>query len=349
MNQNDLTSPFGQKLPELSRHGHDLTRPECVLAHRSGCLFASDWTGRGGVSITDSEGRSRVIEATNIDFDLRPNGIALTSTGDFVLAHLGSEVGGVFRLSADGRVEPILVEIDGEPLPPTNFVFAEADGGLWISVSTRKTPRALAYRSDIADGFLIRIDKWGARIVADNLGYTNECVPSPDGTRLYVNETFARRLTVFDIRSDGSLTGRRTLTEFDAGTFPDGLAFDSENHAWITSIVSNRVIRVAPDGAQQLILEDNEPGHLAWIEEAYRQHAMGRPHLDTIKSRTLRNISSLAFGGNDLRTAYLGCLLGSELRSFRSDIPGHPPPHWNADISPILHAARRVESDRTNV
>ena len=61
----------------------------------------------------------------------------------------------------------------------------------------------------------------------------------------------------------------------------------------------------------------------------YQASDMGRPHLDGIKSRRLRNISSLAFGGADLRTAYLGCLLGDSLATFRSPVAGTPPVHWN--------------------
>jgi hypothetical protein len=58
---------------------------------------------------------------------------------------------------------------------------------------------------------------------------------------------------------------------------------------------------------------------------------MNRPHLDTIISRRLRNISSLAFGGKDLKTVYLGCLLGDSLATFRSPVAGRPPVHWLFD------------------
>ena len=47
-------------------------------------------------------------------------------------------------------------------------------GRVWVTVSTRLTPRALGYRSDVADGFVVRRRPRGARIVADGLGYTNE-------------------------------------------------------------------------------------------------------------------------------------------------------------------------------
>jgi len=88
------------------------------------------------------------------------------------------------------------------------------------------------------------------------------------------------------------------------------------------------VIRVAPDGTQETILEDNDPAHLAWVEEAFQAGTMGRPHLDTVKSARLKSVSSLAFGGADLRTAYLGCLLGDSIAAFRVPVPGSPPVHW---------------------
>ena len=55
---------------------------------------------------------------------------------------------------------------------------------------------------------------------------------------------------------------------------------------------------------------------------------LGRPHLDRAAGRVLNNISSLAFGGPDLRTAYLGCLLGDAIASFEAPVAGHPPFHW---------------------
>ena len=57
-----------------------------------------------------------------------------------------------------------------------------------------------------------------------------------------------------------------------------------------------------------------------------------------LKSQRLRNISNLAFGGMDLKTAYLGCLLGDSIASFTMPVAGHPLPHWNADIEPLLQA-----------
>jgi sugar lactone lactonase YvrE len=308
--------------------GSGLVRPECVLATRSGHLYTADW--RGGVAVTGPDGTHALYRGELPgNRPLRPNGIALRRDGSFLLADLGETLGGVFALDRAGGVRPFLEEADGVPLPPSNFVYEDALGRVWITVSTRKVPRAADYRPDAASGFVVMADADGARIVADGLGYTNEAVVSPAGTHLYVNETFARRLTRFRIGADGALGARETVATFGKGTFPDGLTFDAEGGIWITSIVSNRVIHVAPDGAQTVVLEDADPAHIDWVEEAFQAGTMGRPHLDKAAGRVLRNISSLAFGGPDLRTAYLGCLLGDSLAWFRAPIAGHPPVHWS--------------------
>jgi sugar lactone lactonase YvrE len=302
-------------------------RPECVLATASGALHTADW--RGGIATTRADGSQRLVRGSLPgNRPLRPNGIALTRTGSFLLADLGDTLGGVYELSLDGSVRPVIERVDGLDLPPSNFVAIDRDDRIWITISTTKRPRALGYRADVADGFIVLIDGRGARIVADRLGFTNEALVSPDGAWLYVNETFARRLSRFPLRPNGSLGSRETVTTFGHGTYPDGLAFDVESHVWITSIVSNRVIRVAPDGSQTLILEDADAAHVQWAEDAYCANGLGRPHLDTRAGRKLANISSLAFGGPDLRTAYLGCLLGDSLASFRTSVAGHAPVHW---------------------
>jgi sugar lactone lactonase YvrE len=314
-------------LESLRFIGRGLNRPECVLATARGDLYAADW--RGGVARIAPDGSHELYAGTLPGGrPLRPNGIALRRSGSFLLADLGETQGGVFELFRDGRVEPFLLEADGVELPPTNFVAEDAAGRVWVTVSTRKRPRSLDYRPDCASGFIVLVDAKGARIVADGIGYTNEAIVSPDGVWLYVNETFGRRLARFAIRPDGSLGAKEVVTSFGAGTYPDGLTFDAEGHVWITSIVSNRVIRVAPNGAQQLMIEDADPAHVEECEAAYVSGTLGRPHLDEVSGRMLRNVSSLAFGGKDLRTAYLGCLLGDSIAAFDSPVAGHPPAHW---------------------
>ena len=312
-------------LDDVEFLGAELVRPECVLCTKAGALFVSDWDG-GVTRIGPDGGQQRILAPASAG--LRPNGIALSRDGSFLIAHLGDTEGGVFRLRRDGTLEPVLIEVAGEALPPTNFVMEDALGRLWITVSTPRAPRDLGYRRDLAEGFIVLLDQRGARVVARDLGYTNEVQIDPSGEWLYVNETFGRRLSRFRIGANGDLSERQTVTEFGLGTFPDGLAFDREGAAWVVSIVSNRVIRVDREGRQEILLEDSDAEHLAWVEAAYEAGTLGRAHLDRAASRRLRNVSSLAFGGPDLKTVTLGCLLGDSLARFQSPVAGWPLPHW---------------------
>jgi sugar lactone lactonase YvrE len=318
-------------LDAISFAGAGLKRPECVLCTAHGDIFTADW--RGGVAHILPGGEQCLYRGTTPDGRLlRPNGIALNADGSFLVADLGEEKGGVFRLTRHGEVSVFVDRVDGLELPPANFVFTDHLRRTWITVSTRRIPRASAYRRDVADGFIIRVvrvDEKGARIVADNLGYTNEAAIHPDGRWLYVNETFARRLVRFPLKANAELGSPEVVTVFGEGTYPDGLAFDAHACAWIVSIVSNRVIRVLPDGSQQLMLQDADDEHVAWAEKAFLDGRLGRPHLDTIRGKRLKNISSLAFGGNELRTLHLGCLQGDRIARLRQDIAGYPLSHWN--------------------
>lgn len=324
----------GEALPldDLSFIGVGLNRPECLVTHRSGLIFAADWTGTGGVSIIAPDGRVSRLLALKGGRTLRPNGIALEPGGSFLIAHLGVDEGGLFRLHCDGRVEDVALHIAGTPIPPSNFPLLDSRSRIWLTVSTRVSPRADDYRPAARTGFIALIENGVARIVADELGYANECTLSADERHLFVNETFARRLTRFDVAENGDLSNRTTVATFGAGTFPDGVVLDSEGAAWVTSIVSNRVIRVAANGAMSTILEDAEPEHLAIVEDAFQSASMGRAHLDGVKSKVLRNVSSLAFGGPRLRTACLGCLLDERIPFFEASVAGAVPRHFDFDL-----------------
>jgi len=323
----------------LVSRGSGLIRPECVIAHRSGWLFAP-WCGEGGgisaISPTGAVHTHRVSRTgPGVPDALFPNGIALEDGGSFLIAHLGPEAGGIYRLAPDGTATLVTDRVDGAPMPPANFAMPDSRGRVWITVSTTMIPRALDYRPDAGSGFVAVHENGRTRKVADGLGYANECLLSVDERTLWINETFARRLTAFDVTEDG-LANRRTLAEFGPGTFPDGIAQMEDGSLLVVSIVSNRVLRVWPDGRVETVLEDSDADHLATVEAAFQAGTMGRPHLDVARSDRLRNISNLAFGGPDLKTAYLGCLLGDTIESFDSPVAGRALPHWTHDITPLL-------------
>jgi sugar lactone lactonase YvrE len=319
---------LGVSVSDLQFIGQDLARPECVVATARGDVYVSD--KRGGITCLRADGRREFIAGREVDGFL-PNGFSLLPDRSFVVANIG-HLGGAWRLMPDGELIPEVVEVKGMALPPTNFVHAEQQGGelqLWVSVSTRHVPRELAFSREITDGYIVLKDRTDVRIVADGLGFTNEVKVDPSGRWLYVNETIARRLSRFAIRERGDLGPRETVAEFGEGTFPDGFEFDAEGGIWIASVVSNRLLRIAPDGSQRVILEEVDPEAVARAERHYADDQLSRADIDAGRNGVLGNLASVAFGGPDLKTVYLGSLFASRIATFRSPIAGAKPPHWH--------------------
>jgi sugar lactone lactonase YvrE len=312
--------------PSFEPFGSALRRPECVLPTRSGAVVVPNWDG--GVSIVRADGTSYALLASAGRETLRPNGIEMLEDGSFLLANL-HDTGGIWRLARDGAIEPWLLEVDETPLPPANYVTTDARARTWISVSTTLVPRQNAWRPDVADGFIVLLDRRGARIVADGLHYTNECRPDPSGRWLYVVETFGRRLSRFPIGASNDLGPRETVLTFGRGTWPDGFAFDQEGAIWITSLISNRLLRWTADTIVTVLEEINQD-RVDEVERAFVEKRMAAEHLGPIPGTELQHVTSIAFGGADLRTAYVGCLHTSCIFRFRSDVPGIAPASWNA-------------------
>ena len=312
----------------LEPHGAGLNRPECVVATGAGDVYVPEWPG--GVTVVHADGTTATWRATSATVDLRPNGIALAADGSFLIANLGDD-GGIWRLDRAGRLTPVVVEVDGLALPPANFVTVDDQGRAWISVSTRANPRVQAWRDDVADGFVVVLDAAGPRIVADGLQYTNEVRPDPAGHWLYVVETFGRRVRRFPIRPGATLGPAETVVSFGHGVFPDGFAFDDEGGLWVTSLVSNRLIRIHDDRLET-VLEDVNHDFVQRVEDAFRSHAMAAEHLGKIPGTLLQQLTSVAFGGPDRRTVYLGSLHGSSLYRFRTSVAGAPVPWWTFPV-----------------
>jgi sugar lactone lactonase YvrE len=300
-----------------------------VLGTAAGDVFVPDW--RGGVAVIRADLTQQSWLANITGVELRPNGIALNADGSFLIANLG-DAGGVWRLERDGTLTPWLMEVDGIALPPANYVMTDEWGRTWITVSTTLFPRQLAWKPDVANGFVVLVDDRGARIVADGLHYTNECRPDPTGEWLYVVETFGRRLTRFPIGAGGSLKSPETVIRFGQGTWPDGFVFDRQQAVWVTSLVSNRLLRFN-GSSLETIVEELNASHAGVVEEAFTGGRMHKDHLGRIPETRLQHVTSVGFGDSDLRTVYIGCLHTDCIFRFRTEVPGVAPPHWNFKMS----------------
>ena len=89
---------------DVSFIGHDLSRPECIVAESDGTLWISD--DRGGVTRLDPSGKQEIIGR----IPGTPNGIALEPSGQLLIADIGA--GAIHRLSRSGEHHTILDRLD---------------------------------------------------------------------------------------------------------------------------------------------------------------------------------------------------------------------------------------------
>lgn len=323
-------------LPQIEHVGTGLKRPECVLCTRAGDLYVAQM-GAGVMHIAPDGTQTVIGDTATMDGEpWIPNGIAFRNGRDaadgFLVANMGGGGGGVWHLAADGTLSPWLMEVDGEKLAKANFVFWDHAGRLWVTITTRSdhVPDAMTALGapERADGFICVDDGRGARIVADGVSFANEARFDAAGTHFYIAETFGRRISRYRVGDDASLSERETFAAFGHGTFADGIAFDEEGCLWVASVISNRLLRIAPDGTQHTVIEDSDPAHLDAVEAALVSGEFERDMFYKPQGKLLKNIASVSFGGPDLRTVYLGSLAGDSLAVFRSPVAGAPLPHW---------------------
>jgi sugar lactone lactonase YvrE len=76
------------------------------------------------------------------------------------------------------------------------------------------------------------------RQVADDIAFPNGMVVTPDNKTLVVAESFAHRLTAFDIAADSGLSNRRVWA--DLGQGGDGICLDAEGAIWTPAFPDGR-------------------------------------------------------------------------------------------------------------
>ncbi|MCO6187584.1 SMP-30/gluconolactonase/LRE family protein [Rhizobium sp. L1K21] len=318
--------------------GHDLQRPECILAERDGSLWVAD--GRGGVMHIAHDGEQTLIlqqgqeENTATSFEDRlvntkgslPNGLAFAENGDFLIANFGTDRVEVMKRS--GETSVLVDNIDGKPIGKANFVTRDRKGRLWLTVTTTMIPWTEHVKCNSRDGYIALLDEKGIRIVADNLCGTNELRFDRNEEWLYVAETTSRNITRFRVRGD-ELVDREIFGPSNVGGFCDGIAFDAYGNLWSTLIMADRLIAITPDGELLTLLDlGGESDALAALDTAWEQGQVTPELMAACGSTECRWMASLTFGGADLKTVYLGSLQGQRIPYFKSPVAGLPLIYW---------------------
>lgn len=148
---------------------------------------------------------------------------------------------GLHRVGGDGR---LTVHADLSGLAERwNEIVVDGRGNVYVDSS--HNPAAGAARGT---GVIALITPDGSvRQVAGGIEFPNGMAITPDNRTLIVAESFAARLTAFDIDLDGGLSNRRI---FAAGIGPDGICVDAEGAVWTGAGGErwNAVVRVSDGG-----------------------------------------------------------------------------------------------------
>jgi gluconolactonase len=320
--------------------GHDLQRPECILAEPDGTLWAAD--ARGGVARIGPGGAQEIIAQTRSELfrevgseaaryleGTLPNGLAFARNGDLLISNFGTDCLEV--MSRDGATRVLADSIDGQPIGKVNFVLRDSKDRIWITVSTRIKNWMHALRTDLADGYIARYENGTFRIVADGFRFTNEIRLDAAEEFLYVVETTGGCISRLRVDEEGNLSKREIFgpTSLGKGAWPDGIAFDSFGNLWGTMVYSDKLFALTPEGDLKILLDEGDPRKVDALEKAFFANHVTEDVLFATGQGIAPWMASVTFGGPDLQTAYIGSLKGKRIPYFRAPVAGLPMVHWN--------------------
>jgi sugar lactone lactonase YvrE len=200
-------------------------------------LWFSDW-GTQDVIAVDVEGKSEVIlrgPAFPLCVDWLPDGhLVLVSARDGLL----------LRREPDGSLVTH-ADLNGlSDIPPGNEMVVDGRGNVYVNGGGFD----LMAGAEFAPGIVALVTPDGrARQVADDIAFPNGMLVTPDNSTLIVAESYAKRLTAFDIETDGALSNRRVWADLKNGV-PDGICFDAENAVWYGDVPNQQCVRVREGG-----------------------------------------------------------------------------------------------------
>jgi gluconolactonase len=177
------------------------------------------------------------------------NGNTLDTIGRLVTCEHGNRR--VSRTEHDGSITTLADRYAGKRLNSPNDVVVRSDGSVWFTDPAygidsdyeghrgdSEIGGCHVYRVDPVDGSCV--------IVADDFVRPNGLAFSLDETQLYIGDSRAKHLRVFDIDATGRLSGGRVLAEATEGTF-DGFRLDDLGRLWAAA--GDGVHCLAPDGS----------------------------------------------------------------------------------------------------
>ena len=147
----------------------------------------------------------------------------------------------LLRREPDGALVPH-ADLSGVADKPWNEVVADGRGNVYLNSIGFEFPGG-----EFAPGLIALATAAGeVRQVARDLAFPNGMAITEDGATLIVAESYASRLTGYDIGPGGDLSGRRVWAD-TPGDHPDGICLDAEA-AWYADVGTRRCVRVREGG-----------------------------------------------------------------------------------------------------
>jgi sugar lactone lactonase YvrE len=180
----------------------------------------------------------------------------------------------------DGSVEVYSAGVPGQAIHEPNYAAFDAAGNLYVTDSGET-------KED--NGCILRIGPGGETVVwsRELPRYPNGCCLGADGRALLVAESYLPGVSRIPILADGSAGRPEVLVELP-GTVPDGVALDSSGDLYVACYRPDRIYRVSPSGAVEVLADDpqgidlNAPTNVAFAGSDLRQMVVanvGEVHL----------------------------------------------------------------------
>ncbi|TXH56366.1 MAG: SMP-30/gluconolactonase/LRE family protein [Burkholderiaceae bacterium] len=196
----------------------------------------------------------------------KSNGLTLDKQGRLVACEHDRRVS---RRNADGTLEALAERFSGKRLNSPNDLVVKSDGSIYFTDPPYGIWNAKDRELDFSGVYRIAPNGQFSALER-NMPFPNGLAFSPDETRLYVVDSGANQIRVFDVKPDGSLGDSRLFAEINlAGSRegPDGIKVDDRGNVY--SAGPDGVWVLAPDGRLiGKILTPEVPSNLAFGGDA---------------------------------------------------------------------------------
>ena len=194
----------------------------------------------------------------------------------------------------EGWAGQIIAEAPARDGVRFNDASVDPAGRVWVGSMDikEKEPLGTLYRLD-SGGTLTPVVK-GAT-VSNGIGW------SPDGTRMYYNDSPTRRIDMFDYdqATGEAYQGRMFADLSGADGFPDGLTVDADGYVWVAMFAGGALRRFTPAGHQDAVipLPVSQPTSCAFggpgmadlfVTTAYRDLSEAQRAAEPLAGRLLR-------------------------------------------------------------